>query len=248
MIGLAAVVLAAAAAAPVAAPAPIAWTEMTAGADKATLAASDGTEIRLYRFALPQFAAKVVVGPGKPPRPETAAAALHRLNATAAVNGGFFDEHRAPLGLRIASGETRVPLRPNVDWGVLVINGNEARIIHSREFHPGSPAQNAIQVGPRLLVDGKPLKLKPQRARRTAVALPRDGHALTLVIVDERIDANELAARLADAGFDSALMLDGGPSTQLALSVGETRADVPGGYPAPGLLVIVPGPPLPARR
>lgn len=99
-----------------------------------------------------------------------------------------------------------------------------------------------------MLVDGKPLQLKPQRARRTAVALPRDGRALTLVLVDDWIDANELAARLADAGFDSALMLDGGPSTQLALALGETRADIPGGYPVPDLLVIVPGMPLPARR
>jgi hypothetical protein len=246
MIGLAALLLTAAA--PAGTPAPVAWTEMAAGADRATLTAADGTKLHLYRFAFPRFEAKVYVGPGKPPRPETAATLRQRLGAVAVVNGGFFDERRAPLGLRIASGQTRVPLRPHVDWGVLVIDGPSARIIHSREFRSGATAQNALQVGPRLLVDGMPLKLKPQLARRTAVALPRDGRSLTLVLVDDPIDANELAARLAEAGFDSALMLDGGPSTQLALALGKEHADIPGGYPVPDLLVIVPGPPPPARR
>jgi uncharacterized protein YigE (DUF2233 family) len=239
--GLLTVVFAAASvaapAAPAAATASVAWTEMAPGAAQATLTAADGTKIRLYRFAFPAFEAKVFVGAGKPPRPETAAALRRRLGATAAVNGGFFDEHRAPLGLRIASGETRVKLRPRVDWGVLVLDGASARIIHSRDWH-GEAVSGAIQVGPRLVVDGKPLQLKPALARRTAVALPKDGRALTLAIVDDPIDANELATLLADAGFDTALMLDGGPSTQLALDLGDTRADIPGGYAVPDLLVI----------
>jgi exopolysaccharide biosynthesis protein len=97
----------------------------------------------------------------------------------------------------------------------------------------------AIQVGPRLLVHGQPLRLKPQRARRTAVALERGGDALTLIVVDAPIDANDLAARLAEGGFESAILLDGGPSTQLALDVGNTHLDLPGGYAVPDLLLIV---------
>lgn len=230
-----------------AAPPAVAWQEMGAGAAHATLTSSDGAKIQLYRFELPAFEAKVEVGRGKPPHAETAAALRRKLHAIAVVNGGFFDERRAPLGLRIAAGEVRVPLRPHVDWGVLVIEGPSARIIHSRDWHPGDAAVGAIQVGPRLVVDGKPMKLKPALARRTAVALPRDGRALTLVIVDDFIDANELAARLADAGFDTALMLDGGPSTQLSLELGATRVDVPGGYAVPDHLVIVPGASMPKR-
>jgi uncharacterized protein YigE (DUF2233 family) len=228
-----------------AAPAPIAWREMQAGAAQATLEASDGKKIRLFRFELALYIAKVVVGAGRPPHLETAAALLHRLHAVAVVNGGFFDENRAPLGLRIASGRTRVPLRPRVDWGILVLQGPSARIIHSRDWGDGATVEGAIQVGPRLLVDGQPLKLKPAMARRTAVALPRDGHALTLVVVDDPIDANELAARLAAAGFDTALMLDGGPSTQLSLHLPPAHLDLPGAYPVPDLLVILPIPPHP---
>ena len=222
---------------------PIAWQEMAPGADRATLVAADGaTNIRLYRFSLARFQAEVVVGSGTPPRPETAADLRRRRQAIAAVNGGFFDERHAPLGLRIAGGETRVPLRRHVDWGVLLLEGARARIVHSRDLPPGQSALGAIQVGPRIVVDGTALSLKAQRARRTAVALERDGRRLTLVVVDAPIDANELAVRLAAGGFDAALMLDGGPSTQLALELGDVHVDIPGAYPVPDLLAIVRGP------
>jgi hypothetical protein len=120
----------------------------------------------------------------------------------------------------------------------LILDGETARIVHSRDLPATPAARGAIQVGPRLLVGGAPLKLKPQRARRTAVALDRAGRTLTLVVVDAPIDANELASALAASGFDAALMLDGGPSTQLSLEVGAVKEDLPGGYPVPDLLVI----------
>jgi uncharacterized protein YigE (DUF2233 family) len=234
------VALAIATGARVQAAAPVDWKAMAAGAARAAVLAADGkTRIDLYRFELVRFEARVEVGAGWPPRLETAVAARQRLVAVAAVNGGFFDERRAPLGLRIAHGERRVPLRPKVDWGVLLLYRAGARIVHSRDVAASVAADGAIQVGPRLVVGGQPLHLKPQRARRTAVALDREGRTLTLVVVDDAIDANDLAQVLAAAGFDSALMLDGGPSTQLALELGETRVNVSGGYPVPDLLVIV---------
>jgi hypothetical protein len=237
------------AAPPASRPSPIAWQTMGPGADRATLAAGDGTtKIQLFRFSFARYQAEVVVGPGSPPGAETAAALRRRRGAIAAVNGGFFDERRAPLGLRIVGGVTRVPLRRHADWGVLLIEGAGARIVHTRELRPDTAARGAIQVGPRIVVDGTPLTLKPQRARRTAVALERDGRSLTLVVVDAPIDANDLAARLAAGGFDAALMLDGGPSTQLALELGDVHVDIPGGYPVPDLLAIVPGPPPPGPK
>ena|SRR5450432_18534 len=229
--------------APVAVPAPVAWRALASGVDAATLTSADGvTQILLTRFDLTLTRAEVAVGAGWPPRPETAAALRRRVGALAVVNGGFFDERRAPLGLRVADGKTRAPLRKASDWGVLCLDAQRARIVHTRELPADAHARGAIQVGPRLVVDGAPLALKPQRARRTAVALDRAGRHLTLVIVDSPIDANDLAARLAAAGFDTALALDGGPSTQLALEIGDTHVDLPGGYPVPDLLVLKPTP------
>jgi uncharacterized protein YigE (DUF2233 family) len=236
--------LAAAQAIPEAARTPVVWQPMAPGASRATLIAGDGaTKISLYRFSLKTYRAEVAVGAGTPAHAETASDFRRRRGAVAAVNGGFFDQRGAPLGLRIAAAKLRSPLLPHADWGVLLLYGDHARIIHTRELPPHEPAQGAIQVGPRLVVGGQPLQLKPQRARRTAVALDRGGEELTLVVVDAPVDANQLASRLAAAGFDTALMLDGGPSTQLGLEVGDVHLDLTGGYPVPDLLAIFKRPP-----
>jgi uncharacterized protein YigE (DUF2233 family) len=223
--------------------APIAWEEMAPGAFRATLTAgAEATAISLYRFSLSRYRAEVAMGAQEgartPPRAERAADLRRRRGASAVVNGGFFDQRGAPLGLRIAAAQLRNPLLPHADWGVLLLLGDHARIVHTRDLSPHEVVQGAIQVGPRLLVGGAPLPLKPQRARRTGVALDRSGRELTLIVVDAPIDANQLAISLAAAGFDAALLLDGGPSTQLALAVGRVRLELAGGYAVPDLLAI----------
>lgn len=71
---------------------------------------------------------------------------------------------------------------------------------------------------------------------------------MTVVVVDGAIDANELAQRLEASGFDSAILLDGGPSTQLALELGSVHLDLPGGYGVPDLLLILGSRPDQGRR
>jgi len=141
------------------------------------------------------------------------------------------------------------------DRFALVLGNHRARIIHTREYPRAavatpppaagapavalpSPIDGAIQVGPRLLVGGQPLKLRPQTARRTAVAVDRDGRTLTLVVADNPVDAGELATALGALGFEAAMMFDGGPSTQLSLALGDAHVEVPGVYPVPDLLAI----------
>ena len=139
-----------------------------------------GSTVSLIRFDLQRFRPEVVML--GPERTKTAAALRRDLSAVAAINGGFFDDDRRSLGLRIAGGKTAVPLRRGVDWGVLVVRPGRAAIVHSREFKPDARIEGAIQVGPRLVVAGQPLRLKPQSARRSAVALDREGRTLTLVV------------------------------------------------------------------
>jgi len=250
------------------APTPPAWQTLAPGAARATLKTEEGQPIELLRFDLEHFRAAVVVGKGQPPQGRTAQELRQNRGAVAAVNGGFFDGRLVPLGLRIADGEQRFPLRPKADWGVLVLAGRRARIIHTRDYpslpleteaaeqlpdRPGPTRQQdrqngqngidgAIQVGPRLLVDGAPTKLRPQLARRTAVALDEHGRELTLVVVPEPADANEVAERLAAAGFANAMLLDGGPSTQASVELGDAHLEIAGGYPVPDLLAIFPRP------
>ena len=212
-----------------------AWQPVSGGVETVTID-EDGLSVQLVRFDLQRFQPEVVVT-GKD-KPTTADALRKDTSAVAAINGGFFDEHRQPLGLRIAKGRTVVPLRRRVDWGVLVLRPGRAEIVHSREFKTDSRIQGAIQVGPRLLASGRPLRLKPQAARRSAVAVDRDGRTLTLLVTRTSADAGRLAALLGRLGFHSALMLDGGASTQMSVAVGAFTIDVAGLYGVPDALVV----------
>jgi phosphodiester glycosidase len=130
-----------------------------------------GSTVSLIRFDLQRFRPEVVML--GPEHTKTAAALRRDLSAVAAINGGFFDDDRRSLGLRIAGGKTAVKLRRGVDWGVLVVRPGRAAIVHSREFKPDARIEGAIQVGPRLIAAGQPLRLKPQSAR----ARSRRAHA-----------------------------------------------------------------------
>jgi hypothetical protein len=215
----------------------VAWETVGAGVEHLHLTEA-GVDVELVRFDLDHFRPEVVVLGAE--RPRTAAALREETGAAAAVNGGFFDEDWKPLGLRIAGGKIVIGLRPRVDWGVLILRRGRARIVHSREFRADPSIEQAIQVGPRLLVDGQPLRLKPQTARRTAVALDREGRSLTLVATYSAADPSRLAELLAKLGFDSALMFDGGPSSQLSAALGPLRLDLRGGYAVPDVLLVRP--------
>ncbi len=81
--------------------------------------------------------------------------------------------------------------------------------------------------------------LKPQIARRTAVALDEAGTTLTLAVADDPVDAAVLGRRLAAMGFRSALLLDGGPSTQLAVKLpGPSARQISGAYGVPDLVAL----------
>lgn len=213
------------------------WRSVAPGAEHLQVDEGD-LRLELLRFDLEKYRPEVIVLGAE--RPRTASALREQVGAVAVVNGGFFDENWRPLGLRIAAGKTVQGLRPRVDWGVLVVREGRAEVVHSRDFHADPAILQAIQVGPRLLAGGQALKLKHQRARRTAVALDRDGRRLTLVLADDPADAQQLADALARLGFDAALMFDGGPSSQLSVALGAAQLELRGGYAVPDVLVIRP--------
>ncbi len=216
-----------------AAGAEVRWQPVAEGVERLSL--PEG-EAQLFRFQLSRFRAEVVVSGAE--RPQTAAEIRQQQNAVLVVNGGFFDEQGRSLGLRIARGRTVQGLRPRVDWGVLLLRDGRASIVHSRDFTADPAVTGAIQVGPRILVDGHPTRLKPQTSRRTAVAVDRDGRSLTIVVTRRSIGADELAAALERLGFAQALLLDGGPSTQLSFELGKTSLEIYGGYPVPDALLV----------
>ena len=165
---------------------------------------------------------------------------LQRLQAEVVINGGFFDEHHRPLGLVITDGVETSPLRA-VDWGVFYIDDAGPHIVHTRDFEPAPDVQQAIQCGPRLVVDGVPSRLKRQIARRTVIGVDEAGAHL-FVTEQGRAELNALAAVLArpredgGGGQRHALNLDGGPSTQLATRLEPGPPSIRGGSAVPTAL------------
>lgn len=159
------------------------------------------------------------------------------------VNGGFFDENTAPLGLVVGDGKETSPLR-KVDQGVFVIAMGRPTIQHTRDLLP-APIDMAIQCGPRLVVDGRALQLKPQVSRRTSICLPGDGTVM-VVVFPSPISLSDLAQGLVHPpekgglGCWNALNLDGGPSTQLSAATPRLSLEIEGGWGVPNGLAILP--------
>jgi uncharacterized protein YigE (DUF2233 family) len=138
----------------------------------------------------------------------------------AGVNGGYFNENFAPLGLRIASGQMTAPLqRARLITGVLVASPREVRIVRSREFSRRQEVTAAIQCGPFLVDRGKPISglNQSQLARRTFAATTNSSRAL--IGVCSQVSLAEFAKILAimslaeDLKIERALNLDGGSSS-----------------------------------
>lgn len=159
----------------------------------------------------------------------------------AAVNGGFFDENNHSLGLRQAAGKELSHLR-RANWGVFYIKDEKARIVHTRDFLTidTKSITEAIQCGPRLVVDGHPTDLKDQWARRTGIGITSTGKVL-IAVCDSELSLRQWAKFWAAKNVlhcQQALNLDGGGSSQLALKSGVTSVDIEGGWPIPDAIVI----------
>lgn len=142
--------------------------------------------------------------------------------AEAAINGSFFLEDQTPLGLLISEGVESNPLR-KVDWGVFSIGSSgEASLVHTRDWKSSKGVQFAIQAGPRLVVNGKPLTFRDSMARRSALCLI-NSKTLIIVATENAVFMKDMADFLARStsrggmGCRYALNLDGGSSTHFVV-------------------------------
>src|SRR6266566_5505004 len=138
----------------------------------------------------------------------------------AGVNGGYFNENFAPLGLRIANGQMIAPLqRARLITGVLVASSRGVQIVRSREFSRRAGVTAAVQCGPFLIDRGQSIGglNDSHLARRTFAATTTGNRAL--VGVCSNVSLAELSRMLAttlfaeDLRIERALNLDGGSST-----------------------------------
>lgn len=162
------------------------------------------------------------------------------------VNGTFFDERGRALGLLQGTGAPLHPLR-RADWGVFEVSARRgARLIHTRDYVAREDIEFAVQCGPRVVIDGRVPSLKPQVAQRTALCIRRGPTDLVVLVTRGRVDATPLAKWMAadpvDGGLGcrDALLLDGGPSTQLSARMPGVELDLAGGWPVPNGVGVVP--------
>jgi exopolysaccharide biosynthesis protein len=138
----------------------------------------------------------------------------------AGVNGGYFNENFAPIGLRIANGEIIAPLkRAQLITGVLVASSRGVQIVRAREFsRPG--VTTAIQCGPFLVDLRQSIRgLNDSHLARRAFAATTTSNRALLGICSE-VSLAELSKMLAtapplaeDLKIERALNLDGGSSS-----------------------------------
>jgi uncharacterized protein YigE (DUF2233 family) len=138
----------------------------------------------------------------------------------AGVNGGYFDEKFAPIGLRIVNGQMIAPLqRARLITGVLVASSRGVQIVRSREFSRRPGVTAAVQCGPFLVDRGQAIGglNNSNLARRTFAATTTSNQAL-LGICSE-VSLAELSKILAttplaeNLKIERALNLDGGSSS-----------------------------------
>jgi uncharacterized protein YigE (DUF2233 family) len=151
---------------------------------------------------------------------ESLADVMRLEKCIAGVNGGYFDEKFAPIGLRMANGQMIAPLqRARLITGVLVASSRGVQIVRSREFSQRRGVASAIQCGPFLVDRGQPIGgLNNSRLARRTFAATTTGDRV-LVGVCSGVSLAELSKILATTSFakdlkiERALNLDGGSST-----------------------------------
>jgi hypothetical protein len=163
-----------------------------------------------------------------------------------AVNGGFYDADRRPMGLVVSEGHLFHPLGPSGS-GVLEGDPLPMRVVHRDAWQPG--ALMALQSIDRLVDAGVNLvqpRAGAHRDARAAVALSADAAWAVVAFSDRSAGRTDEGFRLSStsghgltlAGFAAllvdrlgagqALNLDGAVSTQLAARVGGASVRVVG--------------------
>ena len=170
-------------------------------------------------------------------------------NAIMVVNGGFFrveNEKYIPNGLTILNGEILGSSYEGFG-GMLAIHEGpaELRWLVQQPYFPGETLRAALQSFPMLIKPGGepgfPAELEDNlQARRTVIAQDREGRILFLLTPRGHFTLHQLSLYLtgSDLNLDSALNLDGGPSSGIMLA--QPREVIPSQSLLPIVILVYP--------
>lgn len=162
-------------------------------------------------------------------KPLTMSEWMQQTQASAIINGGYFDDHNRPTGLLISDGSAFGASYRGFG-GMLSVDSQKHVVLRSLRNTPYNSAtehlQQATQSSPMLMLDGKRTDFDSNAAsqRRSVVATDKQGRLLFIVSSAQAFSLDEMADLLAasDLSLKSALNLDGGASTGLYVN-GTTR-------------------------
>lgn len=230
--------------------------EMTEIAPRLAIGSADyapyGIRVHVFDFAQERFAIRAAEQISE--RGNRAPDFLNRNGDVFAINGGFFEREGngrlSSSGLLIVDGDPRAPEHERAGSGVIYSGVKGVGIAYRKNFRDIRGVEHAIQVGP-ILVDPGGIKgiYKNAGGRFNRSAICLRGDTFTAFVVEGGISlfqfADILSHPAAEGGFgcDSAINLDGGPSTQAALRAGSTQRDIAGETTVHNALIVSERPP-----
>jgi hypothetical protein len=152
---------------------------------------------------------------------------MQQTHATVLINGGYFDQDDHATALIISNGQVTGTSYEGFG-GMLSVNKQgtiQLRSLRTQPYTPTEQLEQATQSSPMLMVDGKRTQFSADAAsqRRTVVAMDKQGNLLFIISPNEAFSLDELADLLvaSDLSLETALNLDGGASTGLAIDTGQ---------------------------
>ncbi len=170
---------------------------------------------------------------------------MKKEQATAIINGGYFDEQNNAEGLVIAGGQAFGTSYSGFG-GMLSVNSQgqiRLRSLSEAPYKPNSEQlEQATQSSPLLMLHGKRTQFNADSAgsRRSVVAMDKQGRLLFIVSPGMAFSLDELADLLvsSDLSIDTALNLDGGASTGLYVNAGNQHVNIDSVTPLPLVIVV----------
>ena len=181
-------------------------------------------KITMVRTTLTKYKPEVVIARDYDKQVANVKFLAKKSKASVVVNANFFDEQNEPLGLVIHRGQklNAIHAGGRTLTGIFKIGRNNISIVHRDSFSPDRVVE-AIQAGPRLIVDNEPVaKLKKASSRRAGICIDRKNRLLLFAFTGSFLGVTheELQSFLLDDSVKcrDSLNLDGGGSTQLYIS------------------------------
>jgi len=218
----------------IAAPYELAWDKLNEDLDVAQVTVPQGalfsSELVLFRSSLLRYRIGVIRASEYGWYRNTARALGRESRATLAINANFFDEKGKALGLVISRGiiSQSVHKGGSTLSGIFSISSSGPVIINRSQLSPHGILE-AVQAGPRLLVNGEPVKgiRDPDvLTKRSGICIDREKRVVIYCVssglLGVSISQLQSILTLPSVGCEDALNLDGGGSSQLYLNVPES--------------------------